>query len=103
MKSILKRIKGGLAFVASYGVVIAGCMGLGAGLGTGGAYLLRDDRYTQFYENEQVQEIVQDTLKKENEELETQFADGEITESEYKKLKHNLDDNLHKHAIEKKP
>ena len=103
MKSILKKIKGGLALGAVYGLWTIGGLGLGAGLATGGVYLSKDEEFQQGYvESEQVQEAVQGVLAEENTELQEQLENGEITESEFTELSKKINDVMYKRGLKKK-
>lgn len=102
MKSILKKVKGGLTLAAMPGLLIAGSIEFGTGFGLGFSHMLRGDEFQPFYQNEQVQEIVQKTLTDEKEALEERLVNGEITESEYGRLNYKLNDGLHEQALAEK-
>ena len=102
MKALLKKIQGGLALASVYGLIGTAVLGIGGGLGVVAGYFFKDDDFKEFYESDKVQEIVMDTVAEKSAELEERLANGEITQKEYDRELHRLNDDSNKSGIAEK-
>ena len=102
MKSILKKVKGGLILSMIFGLHIIAPAGLFAGVGTLIAQQSTEKKLDSYYNDAVVQEVVSDAIFDEGVEITEQLKADEIGTIEYEFKNNEINSDSHKEELTKK-
>ncbi len=101
MQALLKKVKGGVKLVVGHGIVPAafatGVAFIGVLLGIAG----NDNREVEYRESKLVQDAVQERILEENQQLDTLFEEGELSNGEYFDQSKEINSEAHKSNLSK--